>query len=155
MPTVTVGINNLPNALRAHFRQRQADLRAVALETCHRGLAHAVRLTDAEGLVDEGGYKAGFRVVPGLKGPELRNECPYAAVIEYGRRRMRPGPPVAPIREWVRRKLGLTGRELESATFLIRRAIHVRGTPPKYIMWRTHQAMKPWFREAAQRRLGR
>ena len=37
-------------------------------------------------------------------------------------------PPVAPIRHWVERKLGLSGREADSAAFAIARAISKRGT---------------------------
>lgn len=51
----------------------------------------------------------------------------YAPDVEYGRK---PGkmPPVGPIELWARRKLGLSGKELESAAFLIARAIGRRGT---------------------------
>lgn len=47
--------------------------------------------------------------------------------VEEGRR---PGrmPPAAPIELWLRRKSGLDGRDLRSATFLVRRAIGRRGT---------------------------
>lgn len=153
MPVVKVDRRNLGNALKAHMRARQRDLEAAALETCHRGVAEAVRLTDEEDLVDLGAYKAGFRVARGATGPELRNDTPYAAVIEWGRRPNRPGPPVSPIREWVRRKLGLEGAELERVAWKIREAIHRKGTRPRFIMTRVQKSMRGWFREAVGRRL--
>lgn len=169
MPVVHVDARNLGRVLQKHFRDRQAMLAAATYEVAHRGAAEAVRITNAEGLVYLGTYKRGFRVIdPGgrvtlggrrdmrfnvRKGATLRNDTPYAGVIELGRRPNRPGPPVAPIREWVRRKLGLTGRELESATFAIRLAIHRHGSRPRFVMRRVYEKMKVWFRAEAERRL--
>lgn len=39
-------------------------------------------------------------------------------------------PPLGPLRYWVERKLGYTGREAASVAFLIARAISRRGTKP-------------------------
>ncbi|MEY2668555.1 MAG: hypothetical protein RJA59_1193, partial [Pseudomonadota bacterium] len=108
---------------------------------------------DAEGLVDLGGYKRGFRVAETRTGPELRNDTPYAAVLEHGRRPMRPGPPVAPIREWAARKLGLSGPELDRVAWAVRNAIHKRGTRPYKVMFRTQLQMRGWFRAAVEARL--
>lgn len=153
MPAVKVDARNLGNALRAHARGMTAQVQAAALDTCNRGVAHAVQLTDAEGLVDLGGYKRGFRVAMNTTGPELRNDTPYAAVIEHGRRPMRPGPPVAPIRQWAARKLGLSGAELDRVAWAIRNAIHKRGTRPRKIMFRTQILMRGWFRAYVEQRL--
>jgi hypothetical protein len=155
VPVVRVGLNNLGNALREHFRRRQRDLVGTALEVCTWGVAEGVRIADAEDIVDQGLYKAGFRAAPVPNGAVLVNDAAHAQVIEIGRRPRRPGPPIGPIREWVRRKLGLTGAELERRAFAIRRAIHRHGTPPKYVMFRVHQRMRPRFRAEAERRLGR
>ena len=155
MPTVQVDARNLQRALQDHFATRRASLMKATEEVAHRGVAHAVGLTNADGLVYLGAYKRGFKVVPpvGDRGAVLRNDTPYAAVTEWGRRPMRPGPPVAPIREWVRLKLGLSGDELERATFLIRRHIHIHGSRPHLIMHRTYLQMKGWFKAEAERRL--
>lgn len=72
------------------------------------------------------------------KSPQLRNDTPYAGVIEHGRRPNRPGPPLAPIVDWVRRKmLGMKrpGKrpsattvhweaEIESIAWAIKQATH-------------------------------
>jgi hypothetical protein len=153
MPRVIVTSRSLPAALRKHFRQRQNELKAAAMDTAHRGVAEAVRLTNAAGLVDSGAYKRGFRVRRSRAGPEVRNDNPYAAVIEHGRRPMRPGPPYAPILAWVQSKLGMRGKAAERAAWAIRAAIHRRGTPPKHIMRRTYNRMRQWFRADVERRL--
>lgn len=45
-------------------------------------------------------------------------------------------PPVAPIRFWVEKVLGKTGREAQSAAFCIARAISRRGTKPRQMFER-------------------
>lgn len=153
MPSVKVDSRNLGNALRDHLRGMQAAVDAAALDACHRGLAHAVQLTDAEGLVDLGTYKRGFRVASGASGPELRNDTSYASVIEHGRRPGRPGPPLAPILLWVNRKLGVRGPAGDRLAWAIRNAIHRRGSRPRKILFRTQLLMRGWFRAAAEARL--
>lgn len=153
MPSVKVDARNLNAALRAHLRGSVAAVQAAALDACHRGVAHAVQLTDAEGLVDLGSYKRGFQVAQGTAGPELRNNTPYAAVIEHGRRPGRPGPPLAPILLWVNRKLGVRGPDGDRLAWAIRNAIHRRGTRPRKIMFRTQLLMRGWFRAAVEQRL--
>jgi len=58
---------------------------------------------------------------------EMFTPLTYGWPVERGRR---PGqmPPVDAIKLWARRKLGLSGDELEQAAYLIARAIGRRGT---------------------------
>lgn len=64
----------------------------------------------------------GDPVTVGIVGTPLQHGLP----VEMG---TKPHfPPVAPIRHWVERKLGLSGREADSAAFAIARAISKRGT---------------------------
>jgi len=50
----------------------------------------------------------------------------YGESLEYG---TKPHfPPIAPIKFWVEKKLGLSGKEAQSAAFCIARAISKRGT---------------------------
>ena len=162
MPTIELTPQQLSAALRAHLEADLRRLTPISFDVCHRGLAHAVGLTNAKKLVDRGMYKMGFRVAP-VPPPapgapvtgSLRNDTPYANVIEWGRRPMRPGPPLEPILGWVRRKLGLDGPEADRAAFAIRRAIHRRGLPPHHIMRQTRDLMTQWFRLEVERSLGR
>ena len=58
--------------------------------------------------------------------PEHPSPAIYGESVEAG---TKPHfPPVAPIRHWVERKLGITGKEAGSVAFLIARAISKRGT---------------------------
>jgi len=52
----------------------------------------------------------------------------YGKVVELGRRPNRRPPPSGAIELWVRRKLGLSGKEAETAAYLIARSIGRRGT---------------------------
>lgn len=142
-----------PAAIRRKLRDRQRQLEMLSVGTAHRGLAHAVKLTNDEGLVDLGTYKRGFQVrhVRGVGG-ELVNTAPYAGIIEHGRRPGAPGPPLEPIYQWVRRKLGIDDRNV---AWVIRNAIHRRGLRPRFIMRRTFRQMQGWFREEALKLLSR
>lgn len=62
----------------------------------------------------------------------------YGWPVERGRR---PGkrPPVEAIKMWARRKLGLTGKELDQAAFLIARAIGRRGTEGAAMVYQAFQ----------------
>ncbi len=156
MPTIHLDAKDLPDALRRHLEADRAQMVAATFDVCHRGQAFAVALTNGKKLVDRGLYKMGFRVAP-IPGTvvtgSLRNDTPYANVIEWGRRPKRPGPPYAPILGWVMRKLGLKDEEAKRAAFAIRRAIHNRGLKPHHIMRQTKAQMEIWFRADVERRL--
>lgn len=125
--------------MEVHLREQ------VTLEVAHHAEARAVRGTNDKGAVHLGAFKLGWHVMSTAEGAALVNDVPYAGVIELGRRPGRPGPPFAPILEWVRRKLVPNGkivpREGEtmeeaarSAAFAIRKTIHEKGTKPRYIL---------------------
>lgn len=80
-------------------------VRLSAGEACIRGEAQAVKRTTEVGAVDQGQFRLAWTHRRRADGAELRNDAPYAAVIERGRRPGRPGPPLAPIFAWVNRKL--------------------------------------------------
>lgn len=76
-----------------------------------------------------GGIELSADVTTGAVGGRVFSSLPYAVVMDAGRR---PGRPisragVAAIALWVRRKLGLTGREAQSATYAIAWSIRTRG----------------------------
>lgn len=102
---ITVTAAQFPAALAMRLRQDTALVERVALETAQRSLADAVKETNAADAVDQGFYKQSWSARPVPKGAALDNNAPYAAVLEYGRRPNRPGPPLEPIVGWVRRKM--------------------------------------------------
>ena len=71
------------------------------------GERRAVKITNEVGAVDQGLFKQSWTHAVGKdKSAELRNDAPYAGIIERGRRPGRPGPPLLPIVGWVKRKFG-------------------------------------------------
>ncbi len=81
----------------------------------------------------------------------------YAIPVELG---SRPHwAPIAPIREWVARRLGLSGRALDRAAHAIRAAIARRGTPAARMFERgvaeTRGQVERIFEEATVRALAR
>lgn len=91
--------------LQARIAADTEIVRLSALEACARGEAIAVKRTNEVGAVDQGQFRLAWNHRARKDGAELRNDAPYAAVIERGRRPGRPGPPLAPIFAWVNRKL--------------------------------------------------
>jgi hypothetical protein len=150
---------DFPRMLRQRLEADTKLLEAAALETANRGVHEAVRLTDSLDLVDQAQYKNSWKAAPIAKGATLANDAPHAATIEYGRRPNRPGPPLAPIREWVRRKLVGNGEvaeeDAEHVAFLIRLSIHRKGSPPHFVLRSVVKQLGPWFREAAVQALRR
>lgn len=140
--------------------EADADLaRKAALEAAQRGVADVVEATNKKGVVDTGHYKRSWRAVPTDEGAELVNDTPYASVIEYGRRPGAPGPPVAPILDWVRRKLVPEGavepEDAERVAHAIRNAIHKHGTKPRYVLRDLVPKLGRNYAEAAVRILKR
>jgi hypothetical protein len=163
MARIVVTMERFPAALQRSLQDRRRLVaKVVALEICHRALNWAVRLVNAERIVDTGFYKKSFFVRSTRNGAELVNTAPYAGVIEHGRRPRATMPPLDAIVEWVRRKLRFTGgkrprkfREQEAIALaeLIRWKIYHRGIPPKHIFRRTHKQIKGWWPAAVRRAL--
>jgi hypothetical protein len=109
-------------------KRLQADtqiVREAALETCLWGEAAAVKRTNAVDAVDQGQFKLSWNHGAIPLGAEVRNDAPYAGVIERGRRPGRPGPPLAPILAWVNRKL--KGEIRQNYRFAKRLALGLAG----------------------------
>lgn len=130
-----------------------------ALEAALRGVRAAVRRTNEEGLVHMGLFKASWKGERIPDGAEIRNDAPYAAVLEHGRRPGRPGPPLAPILEWVQRKLvangDVTPEDAEHVAVLIRNSIHRKGSPAHLILTGLRPDLERWFVQEIRRALNR
>lgn len=148
MPAKRIKAEDFPRVLQAHLKRDFETAKAVALDTALWGEREATRLTNDRHLIYLHHFKLAW--TGGSKrepfGASLRNNVPYAAVIEHGRRPKRPGPPLEPIREWVRVKLVGNGKvdpkDLDRVAFLVRQAIHHRGTPPRHVLRDTVRGMK-------------
>lgn len=152
---ITVDLRDWPATLAQRLRADTEIARRAALEAAQRTVADAVRLTNEAGAVDQGLYKLSWTAAAVPGGAEVGNSAPYAAVIEYGRRPGRPGPPLAPILGWVQRKLGVKGAEAYPVAVAIQRRIHDRGTKPRRILLRSLAPLRAYFAVALRRELGR
>ena len=109
------------------------------------GVVQAIETTTPHRPFYEGHLRNGihFDALPGnVLGARITVSAiakPYAPTMELGRRPGKPGPPLAPIKAWAMRKLGLSGKELDRAAFLIRRKIHVKGTAPRHFFKRARE----------------
>ncbi len=106
MPTIVIdGPGQFSRAIMERLRKDTALVQAAALDACLGGVRDAVALTTKARAVDQGLFRSSWSASPVPRGAMLENTAPYAAVLEYGRRPNRPGPPLQPIIEWVGRKL--------------------------------------------------
>ena len=87
----------------------------------------------SRGGVYTGAFARSWHAEDTETGAALVNDAGHAESVEYGRD---PGsfPPLNELREWVQRKLGKSGAELDRVTYLIGRAIAERGIPGRYLV---------------------
>ena len=102
-------------------------MRSVAI--VHQSVDHAMPASPrgAIGAVDTGGYKLRWRFRLTKTGGAVYNDHPAADVIERGRRPGSRPPPVNAIKQWAKRRIGLSEAEAEKAKWPISMAIAKRG----------------------------
>lgn len=109
-------------------------MRSVAL--IHTSVDNAMPASPngAIGAVNTGDYKRRwqFELLP--TGGRLFNGHPAADVIERGRRRNRRRPPIAAIKLWAMRRLGLSQDEADKAKYAIANAIAKRGLTGRRVL---------------------
>lgn len=162
-----VPLRQLQAKLKERIREDRKLIQAAALDTAAWGIQRAVALTDADGLVDRGQYKAAWKFGKTARSAYIANNSPIAGVIEHGRRPGAKPPPLGPILAWVRRhRLGAqfghgTGKRLKTGALRgqkaremqIARAIQIaigkRGLRPHFILRRVMAEAGPRFKAAA------
>lgn len=124
----------------------------MAAEKAPKNFGHLAQSLQASPAGTEGGIEllGGTMVDPLGATPvditgRVFSSLPYAYVMDQGRR---PGGPisragVASIGLWVRRKLGLTGKEAQSAMYAIAWSIRQKGIAPTFFMKRAAEAAQP------------
>jgi len=74
-----------------------------------------------------GALRAGYEVSPGDgANATIQNNVPYAGAVEFGSEPHMP--PIAPLKQWARRVLGLTDDEAREAAWAIAKSIEDEGT---------------------------
>jgi hypothetical protein len=86
------------------------------------------------GAVASGKFLRGWRISYSGRQVILSNVARHAVFVEGGRRPGARPPPSSALLAWVTLKLGLTGKQAQSAAFLIARAIGRRGLRPRPVM---------------------
>ena len=108
MREFTINASQLPaawqNEIKRNLRATISGLRETAQE--------ARTIVARQGPVDNGIFAGAWDVVNIANGAELRNDTPYAGIIEEGSRPHMP--PRGPIREWVIRKIKDIGEYRQS-----------------------------------------
>lgn len=106
------------------------------------------------GAVNTGNYKRSWKMQPTPDGAHVFNAARYAGIIEHGRR---PGgfPPLALMRDWAQRRLGLSREEAERAAFPIARAIARRGLLARRVLTDSLPTIEKDFLEEVENELER
>ena len=141
--------------VRRRLKRDRTEIRKAAAETAAQAVAELVEATDRAGLVDRGEFRNGWRNQRTPTGGKVGNEAPHAQAIEEGRRPNRPGPPLAPIRRWVERKIQPPPEQLDRIAWAIRNKIHREGSEPKLILRSYRPRLMALFRANVRRRLSR
>jgi len=159
VPSYNIDAGGLREDLRRALKGFEEAVIDAAVETVARGEGLAVAKTNKLDAVDQGVYKNSWKHRRIVDGGELRNDTPYAAVIEWGRRPNRPGPPFDPIFEWVQRKLVGRGEvapeDADATASMIAAHIHHHGTKPRFILRDTFLVMRKRFPKEIRRQLKR
>jgi len=107
------------------------------------------------GAVDIGSFLGAWRSQLIEGGAEVRNDAPYSAVIEGGRRAGAAMPPRKVMAEWAQRRLGLSAAEAKRIAFVLARAIARRGLKPRKILKDAIPAIRTAAREEMDREIQR
>lgn len=133
---ITVRVSKVPdNAAMAEEMGRAAT---EALRPFAERIAEAARANlQAANRADSGNLLDSIEVVPadrGEAGFDVWATAAYAIFVELGREPGRKAPPVDVMVDWVKRRLGLSGQEADSAAYLIGQAIAEGGIPATHFM---------------------
>lgn len=161
MTIKTVSLDQIGPELAAWVERQVAEdaallRRQVAGEVAHRTVAHLAERVRKEAR-DQGRFMGGWAAEETEDGWEVLNDAPHAGPLEYGRRPMRPGPPLEPIREWVRRKLFRGSNaiedeeEIERVARAVQRSLHRRGMRPRRFLGDTvDEHWRAWLTQAVR-----
>lgn len=152
MATAKVDLKYAARVLRQRFNT--PALREVALRGIRNGMRlyaeqHVQRSIDSfpKPPVSVGTYRRSWRVEDTEDGARIYNPLPYAAVIEYGRRKGARQPPTKALVPWVIQKGLVRGGNVQAKArglaFVIARSIARKGTPPRPVLRRAMKQVYP------------
>jgi hypothetical protein len=144
MPTIVIQPKDLARALKREGQRVPNAAKAAAYAAAQRLRARIMEEIDKRKITDMGILKNSIRVVKQNRDAQgrflpggsvaVRADAPHAGIVELG---ARPHP-VSPegrmaIARWAARKLGLSDKEAERASWAIAQKIRERGQPPTYV----------------------
>ncbi len=143
-----IRIKDLGKFEKALSRKLPGTMKKVLLTTAREGVALLRKNTRSVGAVSSGKLLRGWRILRTTRGVSftIENEQDYALFVERGRRAGARRPPRAAIELWVKKKLGLSGKEAKGAAFVIARAIGRRGIRGRFIAFRSMQPIIRGYR---------
>ena len=153
MANIEVKPGNLARVLRERLKHDAGLVQRASLDAAHFGVAMAVKRTNEVGAVDSGHFKRSWKVSRNPDGASVTNDAPYASIIEFGRRPGATPPPLAPILQWVLRKLSVEPEEAEGVARAIQMSIGRNGTPPRFILRSIRPALGRQFLKEIMKRL--
>lgn len=119
--------------LARKFREIEQRRPAVLVTAIRRAAAAgAEALASVAPVGVTGQFKARWRFVEQPAGAYIVNDSPYAGILELGARPHRP--PVGPLIEWFRLKLGLSAAEAARAGYALAAKIAREGQRPTYFV---------------------
>jgi hypothetical protein len=124
---------------RAGKEVKEASLMALR-ETAIQGVAIVVGTisepgNDLPAPTDTGKLRQSVRYRRTAKGGRIDVTAPHAAFLEYGTRPHKP--PIAPLKRWAMRRLGLSEKEAYGVARAIQLKIAVSGTKPRFFVKRS------------------
>lgn len=142
----------LVGLIRDYVEMATSYLAGVAAERAPKNLGLLAQSLQANPAGSTGGIEllGGVLIDPLGAAPveitgRVFSSLPYAYVMDQGRRKGGPisRAGVASIGLWVRRKLGLSGKEAQSAMYAIAWSIRHKGIKPTYFMSKAAQSARP------------
>ena len=153
MANIELKASELGRVLRERLKHDAGLVQRASLDAAHRGVAMAVKQTNLAGITDTGFFKRSWKVARDSDGASVVNDAPYASIIEFGRTPGSTPPPLAPILQWVLRKLNVEPEEAEDVARAIQISIGRNGTPPKFILRSIRPALGRVFLKEIMKRL--
>lgn len=110
MAVITIKPSQLGAALKREGERHVLAVRRATWSAANKFKARLILATKESGIDDRGTYRNSFVVEKTPRGAIVRNDAPYAGIIELGARPHKVGREVIEmLAEWARRKIRLSG----------------------------------------------
>jgi len=148
MTSIKIDPKELAVVLRKEDTRLRKAVTQAANAAARRLKTFMVRETDRKGITDRGIYKNSFVVNKNV----VSNEAPHAGIVEMGTRPHHVGKEGREaLKLWCMRKLDLSEKEAEAASWAIAHKIAAVGTEGRYVFRDALQKAIAFYREELTR----